>query len=431
MPLDLSWTEDILRSATAAGETLAKAEGWAGILPEVLAALGEATGVSRAHIFRNVTLPDGRLAMDMHAEWVAPGIEPVMGEASNHDWPYDEGCTRLEGLLSSGQVISGPLSGFLPEERAEIEGESLVSVAYAPLFVGGRWWGFLDFGDCVVERRWSALDQEVLRVIAGILSSAFLRDELAAERRTVDTVMRLHVESIPAITYMESADPDHPLGYNEYYISPQVETMLGYTPHEWLTLEPEPYMETIHPDDRARLEAITERTNETHEDYSIEYRIQRKDGEWIWLNDECHFVQTEDGSAPFWHGMMTDITERKRAEEQRDFQSRLLESISDAVIAYDTDLIVTSWNRAAEVLYGWVAAEVLGSPMPESIRYRPERLAAIWDPFVEDLRGWRGTTVQQDKDGYDISIETKGLPLLDAEGTVKGYVMVNREVAET
>ena len=86
---------------------------------------------------------------------------------------------------------------------------------------------------------------------------------------------------------------------------------------------------------------------------------------------------------------MYDISERRRAEEERDFQARLLQSISDAVIAYDTDLTVTSWNRAAQALYGWAPEEVLGNPLPEPLR-REAADAAVWDPFVDALHGWRG-----------------------------------------
>lgn len=554
------WTERILQSAIVAGETLARSESGEATLPEVLAALGEAIGASRAYVWRNVTLPDGRLAMDMHAEWTAPGVAPVIQDESNHDWPYDEGYARFQELLSKGEVMAGPVSEFPTNERTDLEAEGIVSVAFVPLFVGGKWWGYVGCDDCETERNWSTLSLEALRVIGSIISSAFLRDELAAERRKAEEAMRSHIESIPAITYMETADPDHVLGYDEYYISPQVETILGYTQQEWLDMDPDTWWGQVHPDDIQELKDVSEHSNETGEDYSIEYRARHKDGHWVWLNDECKLV-TGEGGLPYWHGVMMDITEQKQAEERlrdaeeqfrslvdnvpgvvyldpvdendpgiyvspkieeligvtseewlasdedwgglvhpddkdkaydgyaeflargapphteyrilrkdgrviwvseevkilkdaegspnlmqgliqditeqkaaeatRDFQAQLLQSISDAVIAYDVGDVVTSWNRAAEALYGWTVDEMVGSPLPEEIRYDPERLVAIWDPFVEERDGWRGSTVHRDKDGYEIAIETKGLPLLDTDGRVKGYVMVNREAAET
>ena len=70
--------------------------------------------------------------------------------------------------------------------------------------------------------------------------------------------------------------------------------------------------------------------------------------------------------------------------------------------------------------------------LPEALCYDPEDpgITAIWDPFVEKMQGWRSRVTQHDRDGYEIRIETKGIPLLDASGRTTGHVMVNREVAE-
>ena len=52
--------------------------------------------------------------------------------------------------------------------------------------------------------------------------------------------------------------------------------------------------------------------------------------------------------------------ERKRAEEQIKYHARLLRHINDAVIATDDQFRITAWNRAAEKIYGWSSAEVMG-----------------------------------------------------------------------
>ena len=57
-----------------------------------------------------------------------------------------------------------------------------------------------------------------------------------------------------------------------------------------------------------------------------------------------------------------DVTERRQAEQQLAYQAHLLENIYDAVIATDDEFRVTAWNRGAEQMYGWQAAEALGCP---------------------------------------------------------------------
>ncbi len=66
----------------------------------------------------------------------------------------------------------------------------------------------------------------------------------------------------------------------------------------------------------------------------------------------------------------TNITERKRAEEQLRYQAFLLENVSDAIVASDMNFIIQSWNKAAEEIYGWWAAEVIGKSVSEVLQRR-------------------------------------------------------------
>ena len=60
--------------------------------------------------------------------------------------------------------------------------------------------------------------------------------------------------------------------------------------------------------------------------------------------------------------------ERKQAEDQSNYHARLLRHINDAVIATDDQFRITAWNRAAERIYGWTAAEVIGQSVDEILR---------------------------------------------------------------
>ena len=82
------------------------------------------------------------------------------------------------------------------------------------------------------------------------------------------------------------------------------------------------------------------------------------------------------------------------------------------------------------MLFRSTAADVLGTPLPESIRRNEADVVPIWDPFVDAVHGWRGRSVHRDADGYEVSIETKCVPLTDVDGKARGWVMVDREVAD-
>ena len=117
------------------------------------------------------------------------------------------------------------------------------------------------------------------------------------------------VEQINVVVYLDYAVvPSRPK-----YISPQIETLLGYTQEEWMA-DPNLMMSIIHPDDRPALIEEDIRTDKTKEPFVVEYRAFTRDGRMIWIHDEAVLVRGTDGNPDDWHGVMYDITRRKNAE---------------------------------------------------------------------------------------------------------------------
>jgi PAS domain S-box-containing protein len=126
----------------------------------------------------------------------------------------------------------------------------------------------------------------------------------AAEAR-----FRTLVEQIPAVTYIHGPRS----GQGLVYVSPQLETMLGYTPEEWgddLSM----FWRRMHPDDVERVRAEDERTDDTGEPFGLEYRMYTKDDRLLWIRDEAVLVRDPDGVPLFWQGVRFDVTAQKEAE---------------------------------------------------------------------------------------------------------------------
>ena len=118
------------------------------------------------------------------------------------------------------------------------------------------------------------------------------------------------VERLPAIVYAAE------LGEHGRwrYVSPQVEEITGYSQEEWLA-DPGLWAKLIHPDDRERaLSQETRRTMGHRNPPPIDYRMITPGGETIWILDEAVLEPDEQGT-PIWHGVLYDITERKKAEQ--------------------------------------------------------------------------------------------------------------------
>lgn len=136
--------------------------------------------------------------------------------------------------------------------------------------------------------------------------------KLAEEHREeVERRYRLLIEQLPAVAYSESVS-DRDGGV--VYVSPQIRTVLGVEP-ETMMGPPERWLENVHPDDRERVREANERSDRTGEPFSVEYRIVRPDGSFVWVRDEAVLVRDEDGEPRFWQGVMFDLTERTRREE--------------------------------------------------------------------------------------------------------------------
>jgi diguanylate cyclase (GGDEF)-like protein/PAS domain S-box-containing protein len=126
-----------------------------------------------------------------------------------------------------------------------------------------------------------------------------------------------------------------------------------------------------------------------------------------------------------------NITERKRAESQILFQSHLLASVEQAVIATNLDGIITYWNPFAEKLYGWAAAEAIGSNIvdvtPSDITR--EQAAQIMSRLKEG-HSWSGEFLVRHRDGTTFPMHVTDSPIRNKNGRLIGIVGISTDISE-
>jgi PAS domain S-box-containing protein len=145
--------------------------------------------------------------------------------------------------------------------------------------------------------------QGVMMDITGVKQAEEHHAETEAKYRSL-------VEQIPAIVYLGEYGAEG----DWLYISPALERILGYTPEEWMA-HPHPMGSFCHPDDLAEVRAEEERAYRAKENFRVEHRMLAKDGRWVWILDEASPVLDENGQPMFMQGVMYDMTERKRSED--------------------------------------------------------------------------------------------------------------------
>lgn len=150
-------------------------------------------------------------------------------------------------------------------------------------------------------------------------------------------------ESLDELVYR--ADPKT---FVATYVNSSIERIFGYSVEEWLK-DPELWEKAIYPEDKERvLAAFTELQKEFKNDV-IDYRIVRKDGTVLWVEDRVSWEKDHHGNVVSLAGVMSDITERKKAgEEQKKQWDQFQEQVSEtkylnrAMVNLSEDLHITN-----------------------------------------------------------------------------------------
>ena len=151
----------------------------------------------------------------------------------------------------------------------------------------------------------------------------------------------------------------------------------------------------------------------------------RKDGSRWWALFAATRINAEEGVE-----FIIDITERKQADKRVQFQAQLLDNVEQAVIATDNTGIITFWNRFAEKLYGWTAAEVVGQPVISVIV--PEVSQDLAEQIMEHLRSgttWAGEYTVRRRDGTIFPAFVNDAPIRDENGNLAGVVGVSIDIS--
>jgi PAS domain S-box-containing protein len=181
----------------------------------------------------------------------------------------------------------------------------------------------------------------------------------------------------------------------------------------------------------ARLIETMEKALRTNETYDLELEAVRPNGSSLWLAMRGEAVLDRSGCPVQLRGTMQDITERKHAEEARLKHSAIVESSDDSIISTGLDGTITSWNSAAQRMFGFSEAEAVGQPITMLILPElHEEADIVMRGVLAGERVEHRETILIGKDGRKIYVHLTAFPVRDSADRIVGILRLARDITQ-
>jgi PAS domain S-box-containing protein len=190
------------------------------------------------------------------------------------------------------------------------------------------------------------------------------------------------------------------------------------------------YTARLHPDDRESTLAQVQRAVEANSSYRVLHRVVWPDSSLHWIESVGRPLHT-DGELTGMIGVTVDVTQRKVAEDAVNQLAAIVESTSDAVLGETLTGLITSWNPAAEKLFGYTAEEAVGRPV--TILCPPDLEDELFDALNQVAAGDtipHRETIRARKDGSLIHVALSLSPVRGPGREVVGASVIARDITE-
>lgn len=241
------------------------------------------------------------------------------------------------------------------------------------------------------------------------------------------TALAALVDAIPQLAWIADSS-GHRNWYNRRWYD--------YTGTDFKQMQGWGWQKVHHPEHVHRVVANIKMSVETGTPWEDTLPLRGKDGTYRWFLSRALPFRDATGQIIRWYGTNTDITERKEIENalrQNETRFNLLASIvhssDDIIVSKDLDGIISSWNRGAERVFGYTAAEAVGQPItiiiPED-RHAEER--GILSKIRRGERVDHFETIRQRKDGTQIVVSLTVSPVMNSDGVIIGASKIARDI---
>ena len=337
---------------------------------------------------------------------------------------------------STREAIGQPLDRFLPARfrethRHHVQAFGQSGVTSRKMGKLGTVMGLRSNGDeFPIEAAISHVAIERKKYYTVILRDISERRQAEEAIRQGERQLATLIGNLPGYVYRCQNDRDWTL----QYISEGVFDLTGYAVDEYLTQKTITCGEKTHPDDSEHVWREVQTALEQHRPFEMTYRILTKSGDVKWVWERGEGIYTTEGSLNYIEGFVTDVTERKRAEQllrqSEESYRRLIAFSPYAVLVNRGDRIVFANDQAIKLFGAVRANEILDKSLLDLIH--PDHHAVVGERIHELLEGMQAVPVSEDKivrlDGVSIDVEVSATRFTDEEGPA--ILVMLRDVSE-
>ena len=277
-----------------------------------------------------------------------------------------------------------------------------------------------------------SVDQEELNYVlelANDIAYALHDLELVSHQTKLQESLQkanLIVESSPCFLFRWKAEPGWPVEYVSNNI-----TRFGYNPKE-MTTDGFRYDSLIYPEDLKEIEEMVDHhIAENQKDFLLVYRIYDSQKNIHWVEESTSIERDENGEVSAYQGILFDITDRKKAEEELRFQALLLNQIQDFVTATDLDGRITYVNESVCKALGKGREQLIGNHV-DVFGENPVRGSTQNEIINETLNNetWRGEVVNIDDDKNEIILDCRSHLVRDEKNKPIAMVGISTDITE-
>jgi PAS domain S-box-containing protein len=328
-------------------------------------------------------------------------------------------CAQLMGMSESEVLGRGWVNAIHPEDRARVFDEWHRAVRSEREFISE--YRFLTPQGRV---NWISSKAIAIRDESGAITG-YLGTNMDVTAQQAALRERQQLERDRERFLAVASDLQVILGNNGYFqwVSPMFESTLGWTTEEMTSAQ---WTEFVHPDDIAP--SVAEETSlfDGNELIAFENRYRHKDGSYRWFLWNAQ----SDPEEQVIYAVAVDITERKAAAQKIQEQAALLNVTTDAIIVRDLDNQIQFWNKGAESIYGWSAAEAVGLKTTQLLYAEISPEVAIAAQTVRRQGVWQGELHKLTKAGREVIVESRWTLVRDEMGNPTSILSVDTDITE-